>query len=141
MWPLAQAKYGVWQSNHEALMTMHTKIAAATVLLTAGMFAAPASAVDLYAAVRSNATIARGVGAVSVTRNNPVGSYVVQFNRNITNCFFMGTIGRAGSAGSEPPSFISTVVRLGTTNSVLATTFDANGEFANRNFFLHVGCP
>jgi hypothetical protein len=98
---------------------------------------------NLYASINGqNATINRGVGVVRVRRiDNPAGTYVVHFNRNVTSCFYLATLGLGGFESSEDPGSITTVRSAQHARGVYVATFDATGVLANRSFFLHVACP
>jgi hypothetical protein len=137
-----------------------TKLVVAGALLMVGVLASPASAANnkgrvvheaeapraalkaLYAAVHGNATLARGIGAVSAKRiDDPAGTYSVRFNRNLATCFFMATIGLPGASGVETPGFITTVRNADDPKSIYVMTFNTAGAQADRSFFLHIGCP
>jgi hypothetical protein len=95
---------------------------------------------DRFAVVRADGTTARGKGVLSSLNVGP-GSYEVIFNRNVTRCAFLATIGSAAASGTEPTGEVTTVRRVGTTNGVFLTTTDSTGAAADRGFHLLVACP
>ncbi len=95
---------------------------------------------DRFAVINSDGTFARGKGVNSST-NLTTGQYEVIFNRNVSRCAFIATVGSSASSGTEPTGEITTVRRVGTANGVFLSTHDSSGAFANRGFHLMVACP
>jgi hypothetical protein len=97
----------------------------------------------LWAVVGSDVTtptIARGNGAVSVTKSG-TGNYVVAFNRNVRQCVYNATIGLPGASGTESPGFITVVGAAVNVNAVFVTTDDiAGASVDDRDFHLIVDC-
>ena len=93
----------------------------------------------LWAVVRSDGTLARGVGAVS--SSGVAGNYEVKFNRDITGCAFGVTIG--GSADASESFGIAEAQITSLTNgrdSVTVFTESDSGGLTNRGFHLIVDC-
>jgi hypothetical protein len=84
-------------------------------------------------------TIARGAHATSV-ESVGTGNYRVFFDRNISNCAYVATIGLPGGVDTEEPGFITTVTALISANAVFVTTDNTTGASANRSFHLQVIC-
>jgi hypothetical protein len=109
-------------------------------LMTAAMVSgATAATGDRWAGVDSNGTLARNKGALEAVRTD-VGRYIVTFDRRITNCIYVATIGRPTGSGVEEPAVISTRRRSGAGDKVQVSVFDSQGVAVDRGFFLHVVC-
>lgn len=95
----------------------------------------------LFAVVNADGTLARGAGVVSAAGilGSP-GRYEVIFDRDVTACAYLATIGTAGT-GTAATGTISTALLTGTTNGVFVRTIDDAGAFAERPFHLLVMCP
>jgi hypothetical protein len=96
-------------------------------------------ACTLFAVLNPDGSRARGFGAVSSQRF-AVGQYEVVFNRDVTGCAYIATIGLSGSSGASPSGEITVVGRFGNANGVFLTTHDSAGNFADRGFHLAVHC-
>jgi hypothetical protein len=95
----------------------------------------------VYAAVKANGTLAAGNG-VSSTQTSGPGNYIVIFNRDISSCAFLGTIGSSATTGTVSTGEITTVgAAIDPTHGVFVTTDDSNGNSAGRPFMLAVYCP
>ena len=95
----------------------------------------------LWAVVNEDATLARaGQGKTSVV-DDGTGAYEVHFNRDITGCAYVATLGLAGAESSEDPGVV-TVVRDASSpdDTVLVNTHDLDGQFSPRGFHLAVHC-
>jgi hypothetical protein len=99
--------------------------------------AAGASSSGLWAAINPGGTIARKSGALSASHTQ-TGIYRVQFNRNITQCAWLATIGSAASTTSY--GFIEAELASSTTDSVQVGTRDTNAVAADRGFIVTVLC-
>jgi Collagen triple helix repeat (20 copies) len=100
------------------------------------------AATPLFAVVDGRAsppTIARGAHATSV-ESVGTGNFRVFFDRNISNCAYVATIGLPGGVDTEEPGFITTVTALMSASAVFVTTDDTTGASANRSFHLQVIC-
>jgi S-layer homology domain len=97
------------------------------------------AAKNRFAVVNDTGTLARGRGVVS-TQRLAASQYVVTFDTDITGCAYIGTVGNPGT-NLPPFGFLSTALRVGTTNAVFVLTFDNNGVLIDRNFHLEIVCP
>jgi len=104
-----------------------------------GYFRAPPN-FPMSAVVNSDGSLARGDHAVSVTHTSGGSSYIVAFDRNVTNCTFNATIGLSGSAFTSPPGFITVVGAAVNANAVYVSTTDSAGTGAERGFHLNITC-
>src|SRR5207248_3974575 len=98
---------------------------------------AGASGSSLWAVINPAGTLARGSGVVSVSHTS-TGAYRIQFNKNISACAWLGTIGSATTVTSF--GFIETELSSGTTDTVHVETRDTNGANGDRGFHLAVFC-
>jgi hypothetical protein len=131
-------------------MRQHVKIGITAVALgllaVAGASQASAQSPDLitsttiYAAVKANGTIAASNGVVSSANLAP-GLYEVIFDRNITTCAFVGTIGTSATSGTVQPGQIEVVGRGGTTTGVFVQVQNSAGTLTNKAYMLSVYCP
>jgi hypothetical protein len=93
----------------------------------------------LFAVVTgNNGVVVRGRRVVSSARVG-AGAYEVIFDRDVTGCAYIATIGNPAEF-TPPAGSIVTALRAGTTNGVFVGTRDTAGVFADRNFHLHVIC-
>lgn len=90
----------------------------------------------LFAVVSSDGTLSRG-NAVSARKFGD-GGYEVIFNRDVTPCAFIATIGQPGAGSSSGQ--ISVASRAGNANGVFVQTRDSAGIAADRPFHLVVVC-
>jgi hypothetical protein len=108
--------------------------------VAAGVAPATASG-DRWAVIGSGCIFSRGKGVVSVTRgDSATGSCVVRFNKNVTGCVYVGTIGLPGSVGVSPPGEITVVRRNSVPQAVYVATYNSAGTQTDRGFHLLVGC-
>jgi len=92
----------------------------------------------IWATINTDGTLARGAGVAS-SQNLGAGSYEVIFNRDITQCAYIATLGNPG-AGNPAGGFIGTALRVGTTNGVFVETSDTADVTVDRSFHLQVSC-
>jgi hypothetical protein len=92
----------------------------------------------MFAVVNTNATLAHGAGVTGVSKVVD-GGFQVDFNRNVTTCAYVATLGNAG-AGTPANGTAVTALRSGTTNSVYVHTRDGAGTAVDRSFHLQVIC-
>ena len=93
----------------------------------------------LWATINADGTIARGAGVVSAENIGQAGAYEVIFNRDVTQCAYVATLGNP--TGLTPPrGFIVTALRDGTTNGVFVLTRSTADVAADRSFHLQVSC-
>jgi hypothetical protein len=94
---------------------------------------------ELFAVVTSAGAISRGAGTVSSIKFSGAGQYEVAFNRDVSQCVYVGSVAELGglipSAGQ-----IGVAPRAGKANGVFIQTRDGAGGVANRNFMLKVSC-
>jgi hypothetical protein len=108
--------------------------------VAAGVAPATASG-DRWAVINAGCSFARGKGVVSVTRgDSATGSCVVRFNKNVTGCVYVGTIGLSGSVGVSAPGEITVVRRNTIPQAVYVATYNSAGTLTDRGFHLLVGC-
>jgi hypothetical protein len=108
--------------------------------VAAGVAPATASG-DRWAVINSGCIFARGKGVVSVTRgDSATGSCVVRFNKTVTGCVYVGTIGLSGSVGVSAPGEITVVRRNTIPQAVYVSTYSSSGSQSDRGFHLLVGC-
>ncbi len=87
-----------------------------------------------------------GVGAVVRTNAgatssvNSTGNYVVDFNRELSNCSWIAGLGLSGFGGNEPPGTIEATGAELTTDSVYVNTTDLAGANSARAFHVWVTC-
>jgi hypothetical protein len=99
------------------------------------------TAEPMWALVNANATLGRGSAAlVSVAAGTSAGEYKVIFNRDVSACAYLGTIGIAGSAFNPPAGLIGTTGLAGEPNGIFVRTFNAAGALTALGFFVHVVC-
>jgi hypothetical protein len=92
----------------------------------------------LSAAVNSNGTLARGSGVTS-TASLGGGSYQVIFDRNVTQCVYVATIGDPSNSAAGPGQ-TDVAQRAGNVNGVFLRTSNSAGTFTNLSFYLLVFC-
>lgn len=92
----------------------------------------------LSAAVNTNGTLARGSGVTSTT-NLAVGLYQIIFDRNVTQCVYVATIGDPGPGAAGPGQI--DVAQLGNNaRGVFLRTSNSAGAVTNLSFHLLVFC-
>lgn len=92
----------------------------------------------LWAVVEANATLSRGSNVVSVAAT-PVFGYGVVFNRNVSQCAFVATVGNSG-AGNPSSRFAAVASLSSDPNGVFVRVFDDTGADVNHAFHLIVQC-
>lgn len=112
-----------------------------------------ADATALWAVVDADGTLARGSGVVSSARLEPMflmgigpaavgdGSYEVIFDRDVTSCAYIATLGQATLSGEPLRGGISVVPRFQNAAGVFVQTSNVAGADANGGFHLAVFCP
>ena len=101
------------------------------------MYRAGSGGSSLWAAINAGGTVARKSGALSATHTQ-TGIYRVQFNRNITQCAWLVSIGSAASTTAY--GFVEAELASTTTDSVQVGTRDIHGVAADRGFIVSVLC-
>jgi hypothetical protein len=95
---------------------------------------------DDFAVVNSAGALNRGsASAVSATTTS-TGDYEVTFDKDITACAYVATIGEIGTNPPEPGEIAVGNVG-GDSDSVSVKTYDSTGTSANSPFHLSVSCP
>ena len=90
-----------------------------------------------WAVVDAAGNLIRNLGAVASSRLAS-GVYEVRFNKNVTHCAYVATIGLPGQ-GNPPPGEIS-VASSPNANGVRVDTANDAGAPADRPFHLAVHC-
>ncbi len=98
-----------------------------------------------WAVVSAHGNLVRGSGAVRAKQlfvgRGTLGAYQVTFNRSVTHCGLIATIGRTNAADRNPdPGEIGVAYRHGSRRSVFVKTRASSGDEANRSFHLAVLC-
>jgi len=91
------------------------------------------------AVVGSDGTLARGLNAVSVTRQDP-GVYVVLFSKDVRACSYTAAIGLPGATGASGIGIVTVARRSGKPKGLFIETFDAQGNEADLGFHLIGQC-
>jgi hypothetical protein len=99
--------------------------------------------VKLIGVINADGTKARGTRIVSSTRlSSPnAGLYEAIFDRNVTSCAYIATIGLPGSNSIGDPVTITTASRSGNVNGVFLFIHHQNGATLDEPFHLAVWCP
>lgn len=130
-------------------MKLHLLIPSVAAILTAGIaptLAAPLNTVTDQRLVLINAdgTVARSIGGVvsaqSFSSLGFTGSYEVIFNRDVTQCMYLGNAGAPG-VGATGDGSVALTSRSGNPNGIFIQRRNAAGQFANAPFFVAVFCP
>ena len=99
-------------------------------------------ATRLFTAVNSGAapTLVKAQGATAVDRSLGVGEYRVTWDRDITNCVWLGTAGGV-ETGGVPPSALVTIHRSSTGPTVLFVNVRSDaGALVDADFSVAVFC-
>lgn len=91
-----------------------------------------------FAVVAANGTLTRGRGVAGVTKLGSTGNYAVEFDRNLSSCAFVATIG-PGSAGSALGE-VNVALRSGNDMAIFVDTNTSSGTAADLPFHLVVNC-
>ena len=93
-----------------------------------------------FAVVNSAGALVRGSSsAVSASLIDP-GQYQVNFNKNVSGCAYVATIGDTDS-GNATPGEVWVATRAGNDDAVFVVTTNSSGEDSERPFHLSVLCP
>jgi hypothetical protein len=93
----------------------------------------------LFAQVNADSTLANSSGGVTTVNPAGVGTYEVDFGRNISGCAFTATQGDAG-AGSSIGAIIGVTDRSGNAEAVFVSVKTDTGAAVDRGFQLIVVC-
>jgi hypothetical protein len=97
-----------------------------------------------FALINADGTIARSIGGVVSSQSfgslGFTGAYEVIFNRDVTQCMY---IGNPGSPGTNSPNQgeVAFTSRSGNPNGIFVERRDSAGNLSNRPFFVGVFCP
>ena len=94
-----------------------------------------------FAVVAADGTLARGSSSVVSSAPLFAGAYEVIFNKDVSGCAFVATIGTTINGGVATPGEISVAGRTGNVDGVFVSTQDSAGANANNSFHLSVSCP
>jgi hypothetical protein len=94
----------------------------------------------LSAVVNADGSLARGVGAASVSTSG-TGNKIVIFDRNVRDCTYTASVGLSGASGTSAAGFITVVGAAIDENGVFVTTDDILGASTDLGFHLHLTCP
>lgn len=95
---------------------------------------------QLWAVVNADGSLARDRGAKSAASLGVDGQYEVVFNRNVSACAYVATLGDA-TASTGAVGVVTVAPRDGNANAVFVQTFDVlTGLEANLPFHLAVFC-
>jgi hypothetical protein len=92
-----------------------------------------------WALVDPNGNLVRGKGALSAS-TNATGNYFVQFDRDITNCALIASIGVDGAVYTQGNNIEAHVAAGDPTYAQVRTYDEPNGGLAARGFYLAVLC-
>jgi hypothetical protein len=99
--------------------------------------------VSAWAVIADDGTLLRGEGTVSASRTNP-GSYILTFDRAVTDCAVIGTVGGVAENVTVPPGVLSTENGFNSTGShatVIVNTFPlASTAPTDENFHVALLC-
>jgi hypothetical protein len=93
----------------------------------------------LFAQVNANGTLANSSGGVAVTKLAGLGTYEVDYGRNISSCAFITTQGGAG-VGSSGGAITANTDRSGNVEATFTTTRTDANALADRDFQQVVVC-
>jgi hypothetical protein len=93
-----------------------------------------------FAVVAADGTFVRGSSSVVSSANLGTGSYEVIFNKDVTGCAYVATIGTT-STGVAGPGQTTVAGRNGNADGVFVATQDSSGVGTNNSFHLSVSCP
>ena len=95
----------------------------------------------LWAGISNKGALVRGgTGTVSATALLEPGAFEVVFDRNVSDCAYMATLGSI-EAGSTFPGMIAVATRLGNPDAVFVETFGEKGKSSlSESFHLAVFC-
>jgi hypothetical protein len=97
-------------------------------------------AVVYWAVVNPEGTLARHGNSATAAERIEVGSYVVKFEADVSQCAYEAAIGRADAENTEIPGFATVVARAGEPHGVEVQTYDTNSALKDKGFHLAVFC-
>jgi hypothetical protein len=100
---------------------------------------AGAPATRLWAVINANGTVARGSGIGTGTFREDTGIYDVFFNRDVSGCAYVASLGGA-AAGIPPAGTVATTNLFDSPTGLFIITRNPAGTNANLPFHLAVFC-
>jgi hypothetical protein len=97
-------------------------------------------AVVYWAVVNPEGTLARHGTSQTSAERIEVGSYVIKFEADVSQCAYEAAIGRADAENTENPGFATVVARAGEPHGVEVQTYNVNSELRDKGFHLAVFC-
>lgn len=97
-------------------------------------------AVVYWAVVNPEGTLARHGSSQTSAERIEVGSYVVKFEADVSQCAYEAAIGRADAENTENPGFATVVARAGEPHGVEVQTYNVGSELKDKGFHLAVFC-
>lgn len=98
-----------------------------------------APATRLWAVINANGTVARGSGIGTGTFREDTGIYDVFFNRDVSGCAYVGSLGGA-DAGTPPGGTVGATNLFGAPKGLFVIIRNSAGSSANLPFHLAVFC-
>ena len=96
-------------------------------------------ATRLWAVINANGTVARGSGIGTGTFREDTGIYDVFFNRDVSGCAYVGSLG-GPDAGTPPAGTVAATNLFGAPRGLFVITRNSAGSNANLPFHLAVFC-
>jgi hypothetical protein len=97
-----------------------------------------------FALINADGTISRSIGGVvssqSFSSVGFTGRYEVIFDRDVTQCMYLGNVGAPGATGAGDGE-VAFTSRFGNPNGIFVERRDSAGNFVNAPFFVGVFCP
>lgn len=97
-----------------------------------------------FALINTDGTISRSIGGVVSSQGFSsigfTGRYEVVFNRDVTQCMYLGNVGAPGASGADEGT-VSFTSRTFNSNGVFVERRDVAGNFVDGPFFVGVFCP
>ncbi|GHP00166.1 hypothetical protein KSF_102130 [Reticulibacter mediterranei] len=100
----------------------------------------PDVASDLSLVVNANGSLVRGFGNVSEAGHRDPGGYEITFNRDLSHCAYIATIGDPANALVYNPGLVFTAGGHSSNRGVYVETKNLGGGLTNFPFHLSVSC-
>jgi hypothetical protein len=97
-------------------------------------------AVVYWAVVNPNGQVARHGTSETEVERIEVGSYVVKFDTNVSQCAYEAAIGRSDAENTENPGYATVVARSGEPRGVEVQTYNVTPKLEDKGFHLAVFC-
>jgi hypothetical protein len=98
-----------------------------------------ATEANTWAVINADGTTARGSG-VRFSEHISTGVYAVEFQRDVSQCAAVATLGTVQESGVIPEGEISVLIGLFGPDAVQVRTTDSAGNEENQGFHLIVRC-